>query len=151
MKTFLKQHWKYIVICIAVVTLVRIFFPNYRVVSSSMEPTFTKGTIIYVNRYYYKFNEIQRGDIVLLSPQENIFTKGVWVHRVIAVEGDKVIIQKQRLKVNNDEVEYPAIRSKKDESLTVPKGKIYQKGDSPNTIYGLVDKNAVIGKVMFYF
>ncbi len=151
MKKIIQQHWKYILACLVIVIAIRVFFPNYRVVSTSMEPTFTRGTIIYVNRFYYQFKPIQRGDIVLLAPQEKIFTKGVWVHRVIAVEGDRVTIEKQKVIVNDKETQFSVLKTNKYEDVIVPKGKVYQKGDSTNTIYGLVDKKAILGKVLVYF
>lgn len=147
----LKRLGKILLFLTFVFIFIKLFFPYYRVASYSMEPTIRKDQIVFVSRLHYKIFKPRKNDIVLLEPKESIFTKGVWIHRVIAIDGDIVEMKNGVVKVNGEEVVYPKIKKTEDINLKVPEGKIFQKGDSFDTIYGLVDKDIILGKVIFHF
>lgn len=130
---------------------IKIFFPYYRVQTSSMEPTFKKGHIIFVNKFQYLRSSPKRNDIVLFKPIEGIFEKGVWTHRIIATEGDMVIISDGIVATNDELVDFPELHQDVDEKIEVPSGFVYQKGDNRKTIHGLVPIRAVQGKIIFSF
>jgi signal peptidase I len=146
-----KFPFKSILIIVILFIFLRVFFPVYRVVSDSMEPTYQKGTFIIVSRFFYSFFPIERNDIILMKPLKGVFEKGVWVHRVIGVEGDTVKVAHGTVQVNKHASLFPEILEIQAEEVTVPKGYVFQKGDNPNTIYGLISKDAIMGKVVFSF
>jgi hypothetical protein len=47
----------------------------YRVTASGMEPTLCKGDITFCNRWVYKFNEPQRGDLIVFPRQRIVAGK----------------------------------------------------------------------------
>ncbi len=85
----------------------------------------------------------------MFAPSE-IFPYRDWVHRVVALPGDRVDITNNIISVNGVPVSYPEIESE-DMSLVVPEGMLYQKGDSPSSIHGLVPMKDVLGKVIAHF
>ncbi|MBI4313745.1 MAG: signal peptidase I [Candidatus Omnitrophica bacterium] len=64
----------------------------------SMVPTLRDGDIFLINKYLYFFRPPQRGDIVVLrlSP----WSIDWYVKRIIAVEGETILIRKGRVYIN---------------------------------------------------
>lgn len=124
------------------------FFPWYEVGSDSMSPTMEYGTHFFTNAYHYEFKEPQRGDIAVFLPYED-FEYTFWVHRVIGVPGDRVIVKDGYVTVNGIEVHQPFINGATEVDVIVPEGFVFQKGDNPETLYGLVPKDLLIGKLLF--
>lgn len=132
--------------------LIKSFFPYYREASDSMEPNLSKGDLIFVNKYYYKFKELRKDDIVLIKSSKEVFSKGILCHRVIATSGDKVTIKDKKIYINDSEIKYSIVNSANNAQLVVPDEMFFQKGDNPTThTYGIVDNDQVIGKVVFNF
>jgi signal peptidase I len=117
-----------------------------------MEPNLSKGDLIFVNRYYYKFNELKKDDVVLIKPSKEVFSKGILCHRIIATSNDNVAIRDKKIYVNNREIQYSVVNSAGDTQLVVPDEMFFQKGDNITTkTYGLVANDQIIGKVIFNF
>lgn len=150
------QFWIFLVavtlISIVIVLTIYSLFPWYRVQTNSMSPTFQAGDIIIVSRYYYLFSPIKKGDIVLFQPINDIFEEGFWSHRVVATEGDSVEIRNGLVLINgsvlpsNADTTYPDTATQK-----IQKGVVYQKGDNPDSITGIIPSSDVQGKVVLYF
>ena len=146
-----ETHWSvYVLIPIVAILIFKHFFPYFRVVSNSMEPTIYKSAYAITSRYAYRNESINRGDIVVFKPSSKIFNRGAWMHRIIAVEDDKVIIENGLVYVNNELAQFKNLIHKKSVSIIVPEGYIFQKGDNEDTIYGLVPKKDIIGKVIWH-
>lgn len=148
----MKKFLIAILFLILVFIMVRFFFPYYKVASNSMEPTFSKGTILIVNKFYFSFFKPKKGDIVLIKPAEGVFTKGILAHRIIATEGDEVTIKGKIMRVNNQKIQFSNINKAADNSFIIPKDYSYQKGDNPTTnTFGLIENNLLIGKIILFF
>jgi signal peptidase I len=115
-----------------------------------MEPTISYGDNVFTYSLYYDHHEPERGDIGMFEPYEE-FTLGPWTHRIIAIPGDRVVIQDEYITVNGEEPYNPYIFEAKDMDIIVPEGRLFQKGDNEETMYGLVDRELLIGKVIFHF
>lgn len=152
MKRTVKAVGKFVLLVIVSFISIKLFFPYYRVATDSMTPTIPKNSIIIVNRYAYLFSSPKRGDVVLLNPQEGIFTKGVWAHRIIAIPGDSVSIKNNSVFINNETPQFSVLKKTivREETI-IPVDSYFQKGDSENSIYGLVKKDSIRGKVVFIF
>ena len=72
------------------------------VVGVSMEPTLYNGQEIFINRFLYVLSSPKRGDVVVFLPNGNE-NAHYYVKRVVAVPGDKVLIQDGTLYVNGVE------------------------------------------------
>jgi signal peptidase I len=98
---------KIIVITCSIITVVLIIsypmniFSNntFNISSKSMMPTIKPVDKIEIDTEYYKNNIIQRGDIILYyGPMKELF-----LHRCIAISGDKFEIKNDKVYINNKE------------------------------------------------
>lgn len=73
------------------------------VLSGSMEPTFSRGTLLLVQ----DTKKVQEGDIVVYQSQDELI-----VHRIISLDGDEVITQGDANNVADEPFEKSQIRGK---------------------------------------
>ncbi len=166
----------FVISIITVLVFFSLFFRVARVDGSSMNQTLKNGEPLVISDLFY---EPRQGDIIVFHLcQENGFNQPL-VKRVIATEGQKVVIDitAQKVFVNGVElVEDYAYFSSKGYNLsyfnpmyverstdghlkytvTVPEGKLFVMGDNRNgstdsrsRSVGFVDKNTVLGKALF--
>ncbi|MGM0395729.1 MAG: signal peptidase I [Bacillota bacterium] len=129
------------------------------VMEQSMEPTFSQGDRLIVNRIGYFFTSPERGDIIIFD--KNPIDKGIirnminevgdirnnfrfrftgsaeknlLIKRVVAVGGDLVEIIDGEVHINGERVEEPYINtitySRGDSQWQVPQGKLFVLGDN---------------------
>ncbi len=123
----------------------------FYIASGSMEPTLAVG-----EEYLAKAtNDIQAGDICIFYPTDvysNVFTK-----RVVALEGDRLMLNKNKLYLNGLEVEGVSYSSKGElregKEIVVKKDKVYVLGDNTEESYdsrefGMIDKKYIYGKII---
>ncbi len=150
-----KQGYIYLlsffVTCLIAFVLFQVFFENMVVDGNSMSPTLLDGDIgICVKS---TFSSVEKGDIVNIKSSylgEDI------VKRVIATEGDAVLIKDGIVYINNNQEHYSIQRTKGEVSLTVPKGQIFvlgdNRGDSTDSrIIGCVSIAEVNSILLFHF
>jgi signal peptidase I len=113
-----------------------------------MEPTILTGDTVTFSRLHYIFSKPSRGEIVIFRPHPSYAPNNVWMHRIVAVPGDKVKIQSGEISVNDAKPYFSHVNSQEDIELTVPAGMYYQKGDGLNSLHGLVESDLIIGKVI---
>ena len=130
-------------------------FQVARVEGQSMAPTLADQDRLIVNKLIYRFTEPHRSEIVMLyypiDPDKS------FVKRVIAEEGDAVVIDRGQVFVNDvplpDEYVPQDYRSYEDYGPTiVPKGYYFVMGDHRNNSsdsrhWGMVPKKYIIGRV----
>lgn len=80
-----------------IVLFIRFFVANpYTVVGASMSPTFEENDFIIVDKVTPRFNELQRGDvIVFVPPGKNI----PYIKRIIGLPGEVVKIKRSAVEV----------------------------------------------------
>jgi signal peptidase I len=77
-------------------------FNAYKMPTGSMEPTLSIGDYLIADFKYFKKNELQRGDLVILQYPKDP-TK-VFIKRVIALEGEKIEIKDKQVYVNDEAI-----------------------------------------------
>ena len=152
---FFRDAFKYIIVVIVVFLLFIFVVGLQQVVGPSMSPTLKEGNIIIVNKLVYRFKNIQRNDIVVLSQDEKYMIK-----RVIGLPGDNIEYKDSYLYVNGIKYKEKFLSNDvvtKDFSLKdlgydkIPDNMYLVLGDNrENSLdsrsYGLVSKKNIIGK-----
>jgi signal peptidase I len=122
------------------------FLDPYQVGSHSMTPTYPVGTRVMVSVRHYQYFEVKRGDVVLFQPNDSLAEP--WMHRVVAVPGDRVVIDGGILAVNDEPVLFPEAEGSDSLSIVVPEGLVFQKGDHPMSFLSLEPQSSIIGKIV---
>lgn len=144
-------------ILLAVVAIVA-FCAAFQVVvvpTASMERTVLIGDHLLVNRVSYRFQPVQRGEVVSFRAPGKRNT--VFLKRVVALGGDRVEIHDGAVIVNGNResepyVEHVAGRCNRGESIvTVPEGEMFVLGDNrdrseDSRYFGPVPIHDIVGK-----
>jgi len=157
---------------VVLAVIINSFIGGTKVFGNSMNPTLKDGDFLIT---YNLHGKIKKGDIVVLKTDLEIDESDVaglnsiarWrigkhkklIKRVIAVEGDSIIVKNGSVIVNNVKLDEEYING----SITpgnvkidkIPEGKVFVMGDnrtnsldSRNNIIGLVDEEDIIGKAI---
>ena len=121
----------------------------------SMLPTLETGEKIFVTRYTYYFQEIERGDIVVCDFPSDSYPDH-YVKRVIGLGGEKVSIKNGVVYINGEALSEDYILSppiNDMEETVVPEGCVFVMGDNRNnstdsrkSYIGPINKKLIIGK-----
>ena len=123
------------------------------VLGSSMEPNFETGQRLIANKVIYNFDEIKRGDVVILRPPTNIDVD--YIKRVVGLPGETIEIKNRLVYINGVPMAEPYILESPRytmKKLQVPQGYYFVLGDNRNNsndshIWGSLPKENIIGKV----
>ncbi|MHB1127913.1 MAG: signal peptidase I [Bacillota bacterium] len=148
-----------VLIAVVLALVIRMFlFHPFFIPSGSMEPTLMIGDRIIVNKFVYRFNEPQRGDIIVfkfpLDPRRD------FIKRVIGLSGETVEISANQLLINNEIVPEPYLPQGLEFDnfgpVEVPEGRLLVLGDNRNSsqdsrVWGSLPEENIIGKAIFIF
>ena len=155
-REFFNDTFKYIIVVIIVLLLFIFVVGLQGVVGPSMSPKLKEGNIILVNKFKYRFKDVKRYDVIVLSQDDKYMIK-----RVIGIPGDYIEYKNNNLYINGkltneDFIDKTQVKTN-DFSLKnlgytqIPEGKYLVLGDNredsmDSRDYGLVDKKNIIGK-----
>lgn len=149
-----------ILISVAVSIFIIVFvYQPVKVEGTSMMPGLTDQERIFINKFIYHWEPIERGDVVVFRyPQDP--TKS-YIKRVIGVAGDRVRIDEGRVYVNGQQLYEPYVRptNRDDRSFpetTVPADSFFVLGDHRNMSqdsrdFGSIPQESVYGKAVFVY
>ena len=152
MKKFIKELIPYIVIIIVVVLVRTYIVTPVIVVGDSMVPTLKDNQILLLNKFDYKFNKIERYDVVVIKVGKSEIIK-----RVIGLPGENIEYRNNALYINGHEEESAYNFDTDDFKLKeicncdkIPEDKYLVLGDnrvvsSDSRIIGLIDKKDIKG------
>ena len=158
-KEFIIDLIKLIVVVVVILFLMIYVVSVTQVVGNSMYSTLEDGDVLILNKFKYRFFDIERGDIISL---ENDDTKYL-IKRVIGLPGDTVSIQNSTLYINGEVY----VESYLEEGLVyddfeltslgydvIPDDMYFVLGDNradsvDSREIGLISKDDVIGKISF--
>jgi len=130
-----------------------------KVEGTSMQPRLVDQERIFVNRFIYRFADIQRGDVVVFwYPRDPAKS---FIKRVVGVPGDTVEIRRGAVSVNGSEIREPYLKSeyRDHESYrrtVVPPDHYFVLGDHRNSSndsrnWGFVPRDLIYGKAIFSY
>jgi signal peptidase I len=156
----LKSWFRDIAFALATAFFIVIFvIQPVKVEGTSMLPRLVDQERIFVNRFLYRFTDIQRGDIVVFwYPRDRSKS---FIKRVLAVPGDEVEIRYGSVYVNGTKVDEPYLPAEfRDHdslnSLRVPENQFFVLGDHRNSSndsrnWGFVPRDLIYGKAVFRY
>lgn len=147
-----------LLVSLAISAFIIIFlYQPVKVEGTSMMPGLEDQERIFVNKFVYRWEPIQRGDIVVFRYPRD--TSKSYIKRVIGVAGDRVRIENGQVYVNDQAVdedyvpsEYADARSYREE--TVPAHSYFVLGDhrtmsNDSRDFGSVNERYIYGKAVF--
>lgn len=145
-------------VAIAVFIILFLYQP-VRVEGTSMLPMLEDQDRLFINKWAFRFEKIQRGDVVVfLFPQDQ--TKS-YIKRVIALPGDDLRIDHGTVIVNGKALKesYVPFRFEDDRSqpeMVVPRDEYFVMGDhrsisSDSRDFGPVERKLIYGKAAFVY
>ncbi len=159
-----RRNWlptiRFILLCVALWLGLRVAAPSYAIEGESMSPSYHDGGRVILNGAY-RFQSAGYGDVVVFNPPYT--SDKPYIKRIIGLAGDTIEIHDGAVYRNGALVDEPYIDGVSTTcfhaphcSLTVPAGMIYVLGDNrPNSsdsrVFGPVDKDDVLGEVLFSF
>ena len=131
----------------------------FRVQGTSMEPLLRDGDRIVVNKFIYRFQPIERGDVVVFwYPRDPSVS---FIKRVVALPGDTVEMRQGRLLVDGREVPEPYLAEGFRDTDTlaptsVSPGQYFVLGDhrrssNDSRSWGEVPEKYIYGRAVFRF
>jgi signal peptidase I len=147
-----------ILISLAVSAFFIIFlYQPVKVEGTSMMPTLADQERVFINKFVYKLEPIERGDVVVFRYPRD--TAKSYIKRVVAVAGDRVKIQEGVVFVNGQRIAEPYLPDAYEDlrsypELVVPPHCYFVLGDHRNLSndsrdFGPVDGDFIYGKAVF--
>lgn len=147
-----------LVICIVVTFFIILFvYQPVKVEGGSMEPGLEDQERIFINKLVYRFESIERGDIVVFRYPRD--TRKSFVKRVIGLPGDRIRILSGRVYVNGVPLPEPYVPQDYEDARSyaetvVPNNAYFVLGDhrsmsNDSRDFGPVMRGYIYGKAVF--
>jgi signal peptidase I len=156
--SFIKETLSYAAIALLIVLPIRMWIAQPFVVNGgSMDTTFADGEYLVVDEISYRFNEPQRGDVLIFKyPQD---PSKYFIKRLIGLPGETVVVKNDTVMIINAEnpkgivLNEPYINSKSflTKTETLSKDEYFVMGDnrgvsSDSRVWGPLPKGDLIGR-----
>lgn len=152
MKKFWKETKDYIII-IVVVLLIRTFVMTPALVEgSSMDNTLKDGQLVIINKFIYRFDDINRFDVVVVNNKEE---NDKIIKRVIGLPGEIIQYNDNKLFINGKEYKTDFnIGLTQNFKITTSKDEYFVLGDNrevskDSRILGNFKKKDIVGRVKY--
>jgi signal peptidase I len=147
-----------LLVSLAISAFIIIFlYQPVKVEGTSMMPGLEDQERIFVNKFVYRWEPIQRGDIVVFRYPRD--TSKSYIKRVIGVAGDRVRIENGQVYVNDQALEEDYVPSEYADArsyaeITVPAHSYFVLGDhrtmsNDSRDFGPVNERYIYGKAVF--
>lgn len=146
-----------ILTAVVLVVIIRTFILDSRVVpTTSMVPTIKPGDRLFIEKITYRFQGLERGEVIVFKPPVQSGLKDDLIKRLIALPGDTVEVKNGKLYLNDVPQDEPYLAEPIQytyKKITVPPDKIFVMGDNRNRSYdshewGFADQSSVKGKAL---
>lgn len=164
-----KEDVKTYILSLGIALILRLLIIEPRYIPSlSMYPTFEVGDQLAVEKVTKRVRPFSRREVVVFNPPEtfrnlvgdsNRKAKEALIKRIVAVEGDTVVVKGGKLFVNGDEQDEPFKAEDAEYDfgpVLVPPGEVLCLGDNRNHsldghIWGFLPVENVIGRAVFVY
>ena len=147
-----------IALALALVIIVFLYQP-VKVEGTSMTPLLTDQERIFINKFVYRFQAVDRGDVVVFwYPQD---ASKSFIKRVVGLPGETIEIRDGRVLVNGQPLDEPYVPPQfadghSFDAVRVPGGHYYVLGDhrtssNDSRIFGPVAERMIYGKAVFVY
>jgi signal peptidase I len=156
----LKSWFRDILFAFAIAIFIVIFVVQpVKVEGTSMQPRLVDQERIFVNRFIYRFKDVQRSDVVVFwYPKDRSKS---FIKRVLGIPGDEVEIRRGVVYVNGIHVPEPYLKPEFQDyrsfrNMIVPPGQYFVLGDHRNSSndsrnWGFVERQLIYGKAIFSY
>lgn len=159
LKSVLKALSEWVII-IVIAFVLSIFIRNYlidtRIVpTGSMLPTIQLQDRLIVDRVFYKYDTIERGDIIVFTAPDSAQEDKDLVKRAIGLPGEKLEVIKGAVYINDKVLDEPYVVEPADYNygpVTVPPDSYFMLGDNrkyskDSHVWGYVPSENILGRV----
>jgi len=128
-------------------------FKLFKTDGGSMEPSIKDGQYVLVNKIYYKINDHERFDVVILYDFENNWRLE---KRLVGLPNETIEIKNGVFYINQKKIKdpyntIPVINDFNYGPQKIPEDMFFYIGDSrEDSVWGFCHKDDIIGKVMFH-
>ncbi len=141
-----------------------LLFQPHKIKGDSMQPNYPDGEFLLTNKITYRFNQPQRGDIVVFKAPIN--EEDDYIKRIIGLPGEKVSIKNGKVYINDQLLEEEYLSSNlytngglflpNDKEVIVPENHFFVMGDnrpysSDSRAWGFVPRENIIGKAWLIY
>ena len=164
LKHEIKEWTSSVLVALVLTLIIRTYvIQAFKIPSGSMRPTLMEGDKLFVNKYIYRFNKPERGDIIVFKYP--VDPKKDFIKRLVAFGGENVEIRDGKIYVEDKALEDPSSFGKfyyynhdpfggPNDKIHVPEGSLYVLGDNSanstdSRFWGFVPKKNVLGKAIF--
>jgi signal peptidase I len=148
-----------IISVIASALIITFLYQPVRVEGTSMQPELRDQDRLFIDKFFFRFEKINRGDVVVFhyprDPEKS------YIKRVIGLPGDSVSIRQGRVYINDQAIDesYVPRRYRDTRSMgemIVPPDEYFVMGDhrsisSDSRDFGPVDRDLIYGKAAFIY
>ena len=147
------------VAAVASALIITFLYQPVRVEGTSMLPRLEDSDRLFINKFAYHFEAINRGDVVVFhyprDPEKS------YIKRVIALPGDQLRVDRGRVFVNGRAVREPYVPPEYRDNrsiaeITLQPDEYYMMGDhrsisSDSRDFGPVERSLIYGKAVFIY
>jgi len=164
-KRLIREYLESIVVALILALVVRAFVVQaFKIPTGSMRPTLLEGDRILVNKFLYRFQEPERGDVIVFKYPED--PKRDFIKRLVGKGEEDVLLEEGRLVIDGRKIlsgtfgeryYYNQGQYGRDGKIqTIPKEHYFVLGDNSassrdSRFWGFVPRNQVVGKAFLIY
>jgi signal peptidase I len=133
MRDFFRDIIITVILAVVIFFALQFAFGNFVVIGASMQPSFSEGERVVVNKLAYKLGEPEMGDVIVFLPPDGMDED--LIKRIIGLPGDIVEVRNGVVYVNNLPLDELYIKNPPSYTYSVevvPEGQYWVLGDNRN-------------------